>query len=265
MAAQTQVYLYNQRIQVVLLEAASSGRIRYNKVYAKELILNRGVDNLIEFAFVNQEQKPVNISGKEITARIINADGKKILLQKSLVAIYPITGIAGLRVSSEELDKISSQQCYYSIEIPVEEFDYPVFVDAQGGARGVVRITDSVLPSFVNSYVLTIPDYNVAGTPTESTYYATYYSSSFYTKQQNFYTFQLYFQNYRGRVLFQGSTVSNFAYFYEISPIYTFMGVTETRFYNIEGYHPFIRIKFENYINTNPGELPSDVTQILVR
>jgi hypothetical protein len=252
-AAQTQVYLYNQRTQVVLLEAASSGKIRYNKVYAKELILHRGVDNLIEFAFVNQEQKPVDISNKEITARIINPDGKKILLQKTLVYIFPVTGIAGLRVSSEELDKLDRQLCYYSIEIPVDEFDYPVFVDAQGGARGVVRIMDSVLSSYVPSYELTIPDYTVLTAPT------IHYSSSFYTKQQNFYTFQLYFKNYTGRIIFQGSTLSNFAHAYDITDSISFTNVTENRFYNIEGFHPFIRVKFET------DDAIGSVTKILVR
>lgn len=258
MTAQSQVYLYNQRIHVVLLEAVASGKIRYNKVYAKELILNRGVDNLIEFAFVNQEQKPVNVSSKEITVRLLDADGKEILLQKTLVEIYPVTGIMGFRVSAEELDKITTQLCYYSVEIPVEEFDYPVFVDAQGGARGVVRITNSVLPSFVHSYVLTIPDYTIMS----SIPVTTYYSSSFYTKQQSLYTFQLYFKDYIGRIIFQGSTVSNFAYSYNITSAYSFAGVTENRFYNIEGFHPFIRIKFENEGAIGSS---SSVTKILIR
>ena len=33
-------------------------------VYAKPLTLNKGVDNKIQFQFLNQEQKPVDITGK---------------------------------------------------------------------------------------------------------------------------------------------------------------------------------------------------------
>lgn len=264
MAAQTQIYLYNQRINVVLLEAASSGKIRYNKVYAKDLILNRGVDNLIEFAFVNQEQKPVNISDKEITARVINSDGKKILLQKTLVDIYPLTGIAGLRVSSEELDMIDSQLCYYSIEIPVDEFDYPVFVDAQGGARGVIRVVNSTLPAFVPSYELTIPSHpkSVIGMPSN------YTSSSFYTRQQNFYTFQLQFNRFTGTIIFQGSTLSNFAYPYDITATYNFSDQSGSVHYNVQGYHPFIRVKIQNSGTQEPltgTVLIGDISKILVR
>jgi hypothetical protein len=39
-------------------------------VYAKPLTLNKGVDNRIQFQFLNQEQKPVDITGKSITCRI---------------------------------------------------------------------------------------------------------------------------------------------------------------------------------------------------
>lgn len=264
MAAQTQVYLYNQRSYVVLLEAASSGKIRYNKVYAKDLILNRGVDNLIEFQFINQEQKPVNISNKEITARLINSDGKKILLQKTLVDIYPLTGIAGLRVSSEELDNIDSQLCYYSIEIPADEFDYPVFVDAECGARGVIRIVNSVLPTFVPSYELTIPAHAKSTIGNA----VSYYSSSFYTKQQNFYTFQLKLERFTGSICFQGSTLSSFSYPYNITNTYNFDDSSETLHYNVEGFHPFIRMKI---VNTGTPQtigssvLLGDITKLLVR
>jgi hypothetical protein len=263
--AQSQVYLYNQRTHVVLLDVAARGKIRYNKVYAKELTLNRGIDNLIEFAFLNQEQKPVNISNKEITARIIDASGKEILLQKSLVEIFPLTGIAGLRVTSEEMDKIKTQLCYYSLEIPVDEFDYPVFVDANCGARGVIRIVNSVLPMFVGSYLLTIPSHPVpvVGTP------ITHYSSSFYTKQQNLYTFQLQLNQFTGTIQFQGSTLSNFSQTYNIGTESVYVNDSGNHYFNIDGYHPFIRLKIVNS-GTGPSSgtgssLSGDLTKILVR
>jgi hypothetical protein len=57
------------------------------------------------------------------------------------------------------LENIEAQKCYYSLEIPVNEFDYPVFVDQNAGARGVMNIVNSVLPNFVASYEITFqPD-----------------------------------------------------------------------------------------------------------
>ncbi len=49
--------------------------------YAKPLTLHKGVDNQIQFQFLNQEQKPVDITGKSITCRVINAQGNGTLIQ----------------------------------------------------------------------------------------------------------------------------------------------------------------------------------------
>ena len=58
----TPVYLYQQKQQVLL--PATDGSYfqrRWQPVYAKKLKVNRGVDNVILFEFINQDQKPVNI------------------------------------------------------------------------------------------------------------------------------------------------------------------------------------------------------------
>ena len=88
-AYQTQMYLYNQRQYVVLLSSAGNiATRRYSTVYAKQLMLNRGVDNVIEFAFINQDQKPINLSGKYLYFRIINNNGTELLLTKQLTPNY---------------------------------------------------------------------------------------------------------------------------------------------------------------------------------
>lgn len=264
MAAQTLQYLYNQRAVVVLLELSARATRRYTKVYAKELLLNRGVDNLIEFAFVNQEQKPVDITGKEITCRLIDYTGKQLLLQKSLQHILPLTGISGLRISASELQNIDDQQCYYSLEIPVDAFDYPVFVDSSGGARGVLRIVDSVLPQFVDSSVITIPAHPLPTVGDPKTYYSSVYSAN----ERNIATLQSFFTRYSGSVLLQGSTLLNFSYYYDIGTTATYADYTGGVIQNIVGYHPYVRYKFVNAgtpetIGSNT--LVGDVSNIYVR
>lgn len=264
MAAQTQIYLYNPRQYVVLLEIGANATRRYQKVYAKDLILNRGVDNLIEFAFINQEQKPVDITGKEITCRLINYNGKELMLQKALEPILPLTGISGLRVSAAELQHMDQQLCYYSLEIPVGSFDYPVFVDAQSGARGVVRIVNSVLPAFVDSHNITIPAHPRPSTGDSKTYY----SSVYYTNQDNFFTFQTAHDRFSGTTQIQGSTTDDFAYWYNIGSSETYTDYSGTRMHNVDGFHPYLRMQIVN--NGTPETststvLVGDVTSIHVR
>ena len=108
-------------------------------VYAKPLTLHKGVDNQIQFQFLNQEQKPVDITGKSITCRILNYQGNELLIQKALTLQLPATGIAALILNPAELEDIVAQKCYYTLEIPVGDFDFPVFVDSNAGARGDIN------------------------------------------------------------------------------------------------------------------------------
>jgi hypothetical protein len=64
----TTAYLY-QQIQPVLLIDISGAYFdaRWDPVYAKNLTLNLGVDNVILFQFQNQDQRPVNIFGATFT------------------------------------------------------------------------------------------------------------------------------------------------------------------------------------------------------
>jgi hypothetical protein len=265
MAAQTLLYLYYPRQLVVLLELEANTNRRYQKVYAKDLLLNHGVDNLLEFSFVNQEQKSVDITGKTITFRLLNYNGTEILLQKSLFSIYPLTGLAALRVTADELKDIEPQQCHYSLEIPVDTWNYPVFVDSNSGARGVMRIVNSVLPTFLSSTSLSIPSHP---TPTSSNIPLTYYSSVWYSKQNNYFTFQLKLENFTGTITYQGSTLEDFSINYDISSSISYTDYSGVVYFNIEGYHPFIRLKIVNSGTEYPvasNTYIGDLTEILVR
>ena len=84
----TTVYLY-QQIQKVLLVDTSGAYFtaRYNPVYAKQLTINKGVDNVLLFEFINQEQKPVNVTGSTFIFRLLSQDGSQILVSKEMVAL----------------------------------------------------------------------------------------------------------------------------------------------------------------------------------
>ena len=91
----TTAYLY-QQIQKVLLIDISGNYFdaRWKPVYAKNLKLNLGVDNVILFQFQNQDQKPVNIDGSTFTFRIISQNGQDLLYAKELVSLNNTSGRA---------------------------------------------------------------------------------------------------------------------------------------------------------------------------
>jgi hypothetical protein len=232
--------------------------------YAKPLTLHKGVDNQIQFQFLNQEQKPVDITGKEITCRILNATGTTVLIKKALNIQLGLTGIAALFLDPGELEEIEVQKCYYTLEIPVGTFDYPVFVDQNAGGRGDMNIVNSILPSFVPSVEITIPSgqafANVSWIP--NTYYvpdanSTVYFTSVYTTTDNpTLTLQATYTDFYGNVMVEGSTVGN-SNWYPVSNLFNYANATNTFYYNVNGFHPFIRIAFVS----NAGV----VTNILAR
>lgn len=283
MTAQTNVFLYNQRQIVVVLDLSiPRGDLRsYETVYAKNLTINRGVDNLLEFSFINQNQKPVNVTGKNITCRILNSTGTEILLQKSLVPVYAITGIMSLTLTRADIENINAQYCYYSLEIDVNEFDFPVFVDSQGGARGKILIVDSVLPAFVQSKEVTIPSHqapfassgntNPQVAPPNAGQPVTYYSSTINTIESPILSTQVFMEKFTGNIQWQGSILQDFSFYYDIDSTVTYANNSTTAGFNIAGYHPYVRLMITNVgtypaVNVNGvGVLQGDVMRILER
>lgn len=325
MSAQTPMYIYNQRQQVVLLEpGASVATRRYVKVYSKDLTVIKGVDNELQFQMLNQDQKPVNIDGKDITARIISYDGQTTLLQKSLIPVYSLTGITSLHLTAEELSSIDTQRAFYSLEIPggsmyvksilltstgsgyttaptvsivdgggtgatatatitdgqvtdieitnpgkgytsgprvvfsspptggtkatatvsMTGAEYAIFVDAQGGGRGVLNIVNSTLPEFVPAHKITIPSHPW---PTgQNGNVVKYWSSVYNTKESASFTAQTHFVNFTGSTTIQGSIVPDFSISYQITEPESFTDFSGITGESVIGHHPFVRIQIEN-------------------
>ena len=227
---------------------------RYENVYSKTLKLHKGSDNRLQFQFLNQEQKPVNITGKEITLRLISYDNSKILLQTSLVNTLSLTGIAELRLNADTLKGITAQKCYYSLELPDElGLNVPGLTDKNGTGRGDVDIVNSAYPACIPSQQLNVLR-DVGSSPA-----GTYYSSIMNTQYSPKITMQLTYDGYVGDVIVQGST-NGTSNWYDIQMFdYTdsTMPVSGSYGYDIIGYHPYIHIKFDSTVG--------NVTNILTR
>jgi hypothetical protein len=251
----TQVFYYVQR-QIVVFQTGNSPRT-YMPVYSKTLTLHKGVDNAIQFQFLNQAQKSVDITGKEITCRIISYDGNRQLFQKSLTLTTPLTGIAVLEISPADIEDIPSQRCYYSLELPVGSFNFPVFVDPAAGARGDIDIVDSVLPRFVNSVPVTIPTQLYPNTVLSVTgnictvlagTTVTYSTSPIVLNDASCLTVQSTYIGYYGNVTVEGSTLPDSGW-YTINT-YSYSNATSTQGYTIQGYHPYVRLTFTSNIGS---------------
>lgn len=245
----TSVYFYTPR-QIVVLNVGNSPR-RFNTVYAKTLKLHKGVDNRIQFHFLDQEQKPVNITDKEITIRILDSTQSTVLVKKALVPVLALNGLTELQLTSSELDSIIAQKAHYSIEIPVGSFNLPVFVSGDGGAKGMIDIVDSVLPKHMPSMEIGIASH-VTPTTTEVTYYSDIVGTGYAEKL----SFQPFLSSFTGRLTIQGSTTLTSPEWYDVYDV-SYTDTSESNIHSIEGFHPYIRV----VINSTQG----NVDKILAR
>jgi hypothetical protein len=231
-----------------VIDTGSSPR-RYENVYSKTLKLHKGSDTRLQFQFLSQDQKPVNITGKEITFRLISYDNHKILLQQSLVNTLALNGITELRVHADSIKDINPQKCYYSLELPDElGLNVPGLMDKNGTGRGDIDVVNSVYPARVAAQQVNV-----------TTGSGTFYSDILNTKYSPKMTIQVAYTEFSGNTIIQGSTNST-SDWYDIevfnydAPIYPTGG---SNGYIITGFHPYIRVKFERVFG--------DVNNILAR
>lgn len=277
----TQVYLYQQLTRVLLMDTGGGETFiyRYDPVYAKQLTINKGVDNVLLFEFINQEEKPVNITGSNFLFRVINTAGDKLLLEKPMVILNAATGRAKVQFSGSELLEVLAQPANYSIQRtqPGGGYSDAVFVDAQAGARASVNIVDSILPQYVPSAPLTIPTNKLSaqesldgtawgsyspgtywsGNPNGGNYWNSFANTEFYSSfiepVNSVTTVQMTLVGYTGTIKAQAA--ENYqSLWYNVSELTTYYNETRTIYMNIVGWYPLLRICFNNSVFAVPDQ-----------
>ena len=275
----TQAYIYQQITRVLLIDtgAGETFTYRYDPVYAKRLTINKGVDNLLLFEFINQEEKPVNITGSSFVFRAIDQKGTKLLVDEPLVILNGPTGRAKVTLSAEQLLEIQAQPANYSITRTSGNLTEAVFTNAQAGARAPVDIVNSVMPTFVPSSELTIPTLELSnqlqyggtsygqypggmywnGNPNGGSYWNSYnnteYFSSFIEPRDPVTTVQMDLIGYTGTIKAQWA--ENYqSLWYNITESTTYLNQTKTIYMNIIGWYPLLRLAFNNSVFASPDQ-----------
>ena len=154
----TTLYLFQQKTQVLLID--SSGQYftaRYNPVYAKRLTINLGVDNVLLFAMVNQDEKPVNVTGCSFTFRVTDTAGVAMLLQEPMTILNAPTGQVKVYIPAAHTLELIAQPASYSITVQSGNLNQAVFTNAQSGARAPIDLVNSIFPQSVSYTHLTLP------------------------------------------------------------------------------------------------------------
>jgi hypothetical protein len=261
----TTLYLYQQIVRVLLIDTSGGYfTARYDPVYAKYLTVNKGVDNVLLFEFINQDQKPVNITGSSFVFRLLSQNGDRVLAEKPMEILSATVGRAKVVLDTADTIEIVAQPASYSIQRASGNYVQAVYVDDNSGARGYCDIVDSVLPEFVPSAPLTIPtiygkgqqlqpgptdwpDWANSPPPVNTTQLTEFYSSYIDTSHQSLTTVKMDLDTFTGTIKFQAA--ENYeSIWYDVSISHEYLAETSTQYFNIQGFHPLLRVAFNNSI-----------------
>ena len=273
----TTAYLYQQRTQVLLLD--SSGQYftaRYDPVYAKKLTVNLGVDNVLLFSFVNQDEKPVNVNGCTFTFRITNTQGTVMLLQEPMTILNAAYGQVKVYIPAQDTLELIAQPASYSISVQSGNLNQAVFTNAQAGARAPIDLVNSVFPHFIPSTPCTIPTtslssqtsldgagyqnypgwagnwyYGGNGSTFFNNYQNTEFHSSFIEPRNYITTIQMDLIGYTGTIKAQWA--QNYeSIWINVTESTTYLNKTGTIYMNVVGWYPLLRLCFNNSLFATP-------------
>jgi hypothetical protein len=263
----TTVYLYQQLIRALLVDTDGQYfTARYEPVYAQTLTVNKGVDNALLFEFINQDQKPVNITGSSFVFRLLNQAGDQILAEKTMDILSATAGRVKVVLTPTDTNDIVAQPASYSIERAQGNYRQAVFTDANAGTRGVCNIVDSVFPEFVPSGELTVPEIygknqlvNVAPTnwpdwaltpqPINAVRLTEFYSSTIPYTGKNITTIKLDLVHYTGTLKIQGANTYQSTW-YDVTDSRQYLDSSESVYFNVIGFYPLLRVALNNSIGS---------------
>ncbi len=231
-------------------------------MYAKTLTVNKGVDNVLLFEFINQDQKPVNITGSTFRFRLLNQAGDRLLLEKDMTVLSASTGRIKVVLDTADTINILAQPGSYSIERTQGNYVQAVFTDDNAGARADCAIVDSVLPEFMASQPVVIPtiygknsypappptsypDWALTPQPVNRNYLTEYYSSEIPTLGASLTTIKYDLVHFTGTVKVQAAQ-DYLSDFVDVTDSTTYLDETSTEFVNVVGFHPLLRLAINN-------------------
>lgn len=144
----TKIYLYKQnQLGIFFNQDADNGinnsqRNRY--MYSGILKATKGVDTVIEFQFLDQNQKPVDLESTPLTFKLISSEDNSALLSKGMAVTVPEKGKATITLTDTDLSGIDTQRAKYSVTRVKSGLTELAYVDDNAGSQGYIDILPEV-------------------------------------------------------------------------------------------------------------------------
>ena len=251
----TTTYLVEQVHSVVYSPSGSTPN-RNMTMYARNLKVYKGADNPIVIEIKNNDQKPVDITGKTFVFNILDQDERKTLISRTGTTVNASKGKVKFTISESDLLNVSGQFLNYSILETTSGTRGAIFVDDQYGALGNIEVIDGPYTEFRESKTINLPNTNPQSV------------EAYPQLNQNsaLHTAQLYLTNFTGKIKVEASLapVSELdadEYFTVLEKQYT--NESTNQYFNFNGVYSHVR--FSKADRDDSTALSGTVDKILYR
>jgi hypothetical protein len=246
------VYLYTN-LFTVILDLDQNTRT-YNNMYQRDLKIQKGLQNKIQFQFKNSDQKLLPISNETFVFTMFDAINRRQLLEKSIEIIDDgvTTSTKGLGVLTlSESDTLDLDKGIYKFSVKkineIGTYDL-TYANTYYGINGVLEILEDVYPVLQPSTeaVSFRPQYNH---DLDAQRYE-YYSDSMqahpeYNGNSALHTMAFYMSRYKGQIIIEGTMENSPSIFsnYAIINSKTYTGYSGIDYLNFNGVWSKVRIR----------------------
>lgn len=273
------VYLYTNLIELQLDLDYTKGI--NNTMYQRELKIQKGIKNTIQFLFKNSDQKPVNISDKSFVLSMIDTVSQRLVLEKDLEVLddgntSTLKGLAQIKFL--ESDTIDLDSVHYKFGIKMLDADgtySPAYANTYYGMSGTLELVHDLYPLLVDSINVPVSLRTLHGDPFVNVYdfWAGNIPAHPELKSNTaLHTAAFYLDNFKGDIEVQ-ATLDNSpaepgadgANFFTVASMTVDANTTGVKYLNWNGIFTYVRIKttpsansfstnWYNDPNTNPEE-----------
>jgi len=136
-------YLYKNKVDIVTNDIGFV--TEYKPVYSRQVKIYKGIDNKMQFRFLNADQKPIDVLNENIKFVAYDETRKKVL---ELTATPSATkGLADLTLGKTDLDELSQQYLTYSVYFDDESDGQTLtYSNSHFGNNGIIYLDASAFP-----------------------------------------------------------------------------------------------------------------------
>jgi hypothetical protein len=229
-------------------------------MYQRDLKIQKGLKNKIQFQFKNSDQKPVDITSSTFTFSMFDAINQRQLVSKQLTilddgATRSLKGLALLEITESDTLDLDNSQYQFTVSALDDDGSYePTYANTYYAISGNIELRRDSFPVLQPSYTVTDFQPHHDYLQTIDVYYSgNIPSHPEFSGHTALHTVSYHMTNYRGEVWVEGTLENSpqyFGHFVEIAgtrKIYGqgLFGYTGQDYVNFNGVWSYVRVMYQ--------------------